>query len=244
MGKVGWLSFTSQGGLKTIVAALALKFRGLLIAVVVLMLSAGLALAGGGLELLAGSDGATDGSAPTVIENGDGEDAENHGDLVSEAAQMDTPVPAEGAEGFKNHGAFVSCVARKLYLDPDADAADEIVLAELTPEDCDGDDEDEVVTDDPVVENGDEWDNHGDLVSDAAQIETLPDGFESRGAFVSCVAKMAYGKKGVEAPTDFALSDLSTDDCDGDDEADAEATTDDGPGKSVLAKGKGHGRGR
>jgi hypothetical protein len=232
----------------TIVAALALKFRGLLIAVVVLMLSAGLALAGGGLEILAGSGGATDGSAPVVIENGDGDDADSHGDLVSEAAQMDTPVPAEG-EGFKNHGAFVSCVARKLYLDPEADPAVEIVLAELTPEDCDGnDDEDEVVTDDPVVENGDEWDNHGDLVSDAAQIETLPDGFETRGAFVSCVAKMAYGKKGVEAPTDFALSDLTTDDCDGDDEAYAEATADDGPGKSQQAKGKGkgkgHGRGR
>jgi hypothetical protein len=72
---------------------------------------------------------------------------------------------------------------------------------------------------------------------------TLPEGFDNRGAFVSCVAKMAYGKKGVEAPADFTLAGLTTEDCDQAEE-DAEATADDGPGKSDHAKGKGHGKGK
>ena len=227
--------------------ALALKFRSLLIGIVCLLLSAGLVVAGGGFELLGDSDGATGGSAPAVTENGDGEDADNHGDLVSQAAEMATPEPAEGAEGFKNHGAFVSCVAKLAYGKKGVEAPADFDLATLTPEDCDGDDEDEVVTDDPVVE--DVWDNHGDLVSDAAQMETPvaaagAEGFKNHGAFVSCVAKMAYGKKGSEAPADFVLANLTPDDCDGDDEADAEATTDDGPGKSDQAKAKGHGKGK
>jgi hypothetical protein len=261
---------------ETIVGALALRFRGLLIGVVCLLLSAGLVFAGGGFSFGAGSGGldraaegpgqtvddgddadGDDGDTAPAVHDGD-EDADNHGDLVSQAAQMATPVAAEGAEGFKNHGAFVSCVARKLYLDHDADPAVEIVLAELTPDDCDGDDEDEVATDeveteDPAVtENEDEWDNHGDLVSDAAQMATPvaaegAEGFKSHGAFVSCVAKMAYGKKGVEAPTDFVLAELTPEDCDQAEE-DAAASADDGPGKSAQGKGhgkgKGHGRGR
>jgi hypothetical protein len=61
----------------------------------------------------------------------------NHGAMVSEAAGMETP------EGFDNHGAFVSCVAKmnRGQLGPDADLS-ELVLADLTPEDCDADAED------------------------------------------------------------------------------------------------------
>jgi hypothetical protein len=225
------------------VRALALRFRSLLIGIACLLLSAGLVFAGGGFELLGNSDGATGGSAPAVTENGDGEDSDNHGDLVSQAAQMATPVAAEGTEGFKNHGAFVSCVARKLYEDPAADPAVEIDLATLTPEDCDSDDEDEVATEEDPAITEDEWDNHGDLVSDATQIEILPEGFETRGAFVSCVAKMAYGKTGSEAPAGFTLAGLTPDACEQAEE-DAAATADDGPGKSDQAKGKGNGRGK
>jgi len=60
-----------------------------------------------------------------------------HGAMVSEAAQMETP------DGFANHGAFVSCVARmnRGHLGFDADLS-ELVLADLTPEDCDEDAED------------------------------------------------------------------------------------------------------
>jgi hypothetical protein len=90
-------------------------------------------------------------------------------------------------------------------------------------------------------EDSDQWDNHGDLVSDAAQMET-PDGFKNHGAFVSCVAKMRYGKKGSEAPADFVLAELTPEDCDRSAE-DAAAGADDGPGKSDKARGKGHGWG-
>jgi len=243
------------------VSTLALKFRGPLIAVVVLLLSAGLALAGGGLTFpdvgSGGPDLTTDGTSQTAddgdnADDGDeatdeDEDGDNHGDLVSEAAQMTTP------DGFRNHGAFVSCVARKLYEDPDADPAVEVVLAELTPEDCerDADAPEEEETDDPADEATDAWDNHGDMVSEAAQMVT-PDGFGNHGAFVSCVAKMSYGKKGSEAPADFVLAELTPEDC-AQAEADADAAKADKADKADKQKkdkshgkghGKGHGRGR
>jgi hypothetical protein len=70
---------------------------------------------------------ATDGT-DTDTEDTDAEDvSDSHGAIVSEAAHMDTPA------GFRNHGAFVSCVAQM----PDAAAgAAPLDLAALTPADC------------------------------------------------------------------------------------------------------------
>lgn len=113
-------------------SALALKLRGPAIAVVVLLFSAGLALAGGGLTFPEA------GSNPTADE-GDGTD--NHGDLVSDAAQMETP------DGFKNHGAFVSCVAKLTYGKKGSEAPADFKLADLTPEDCAKADKDEAKAD-------------------------------------------------------------------------------------------------
>lgn len=216
-------------------SALALKFRGPLIAVVVLLFSAGLALAGGGLTFPEA------GSNPTADE-GDG--TGNHGDLVSEAAQMETP------DGFKNHGAFVSCVARKLYEDDSEAEAGELVLADLTPADCerdDSEDEGEADTDDPADADEDGWKNHGAMVSEAAHMET-PDGFKNHGAFVSCVAKLTYGKKGSEAPSDFVLADLTPEECakaKADRKADKdEAKADKAKEKAERKKNKGHGQDR
>jgi hypothetical protein len=236
------------------VGALTLRFRSLLIGIVCLLLSAGLVFAGGGFSFSNGSGGrdraaeaplqtvddsdGDDSEAAPAVNDGD-EDADNHGDLVSQAAQMATPVAAEGAEGFKNHGAFVSCVAKLAYGKKGVEAPADFDLAKLTPADCDGDDEEEAVPNDPVVE--DAWANHGDLVSEAAQMATLPAGFDTRGAFVSCVAKMAYGKKGSEAPVGFTLAGLTPLACEQAEE-DATASADDGPGKSDQAKGKGHGK--
>jgi len=107
------------------------------------------------------------------------------------------------------------------------------------------------------------WDNHGALVSEAAQMET-PDAFEGdHGAFVSCVARMNRGQLGPDADlSELVLAELTPDDCDGEDgdtvegETEAEADTagtDDGPGRSGEAKarkeargqrGNGHGNGR
>jgi hypothetical protein len=83
-------------------------------------------------EALPEGDEAAEETAETVAETTDG--WANHGAMVSEAAQMDTP------EGFDTHGAFVSCVARmnRGHLGPDADLTG-LVLADLTPDDCDGD---------------------------------------------------------------------------------------------------------
>ena len=128
----------------------ALKFRGLPIAVAALLLSAGLVFAAGGLNLpgAGGTDGTNTDATSQTVDNGDGlsepapavdgdEDAwDNHGDLVSEAAQMATPVAPEGTEGFKNHGAFVSCVAKLAYGKKGVEAPAEFVLANLTPEAC------------------------------------------------------------------------------------------------------------
>jgi hypothetical protein len=98
---------------------IASRFRGVLIAIVVLGLSAGAVFAGHvvlqapATTPTASEQGdqsddadATDNEAPDGTEDGSGNTADNHGALVSMAAQMDTPA------GFANHGAFVSCVAQ------------------------------------------------------------------------------------------------------------------------------------
>jgi len=71
--------------------------------------------------------------APGTAEAGD--QADNHGAMVSQAAGMETPA------GFANHGAFVSCVARQNHghLAP---GATPIPLDQLTPADCAKDAED------------------------------------------------------------------------------------------------------
>ena len=53
-----------------------------------------------------------------------------HGDLVAQAAAMETP------DGFRNHGEFVSCVARMNQGHDDGTATDPIDPATLTPADC------------------------------------------------------------------------------------------------------------
>jgi hypothetical protein len=148
------------------VSQLTTRFRGLFVALVALALSAGAAFAWGGpppaasdgLATAAAAAGKTvpdrADEAPTAGEDEDadqGDEAEApetetpdeeagstdaHGDLVSEAAQMDTPASFTD-EGF-NHGAFVSCVARmnRGHEDPDAAPSEPVDLAALTPKDC------------------------------------------------------------------------------------------------------------
>jgi hypothetical protein len=133
-------------------------FRGLGIAVAVLALSAGAVFAGQAAlsapttspvaaeetpdaDETPGTE-APDTEEPTedadedadeaVLEETDDPEAGNHGTLVSEAAQMETPA------GFENHGAFVSCVARLNNGQwAGAEPAVPVVLANLTPEACD-----------------------------------------------------------------------------------------------------------
>lgn len=58
-------------------------------------------------------------------------DGDNHGSLVSVAAQMPTP------SGFPNHGAFVSCVAKLNHGQwGGGQPATPVVLGTLTPEQC------------------------------------------------------------------------------------------------------------
>ena len=129
------------------------RLRGLGISLVVLTLSAGAVLAGGslpeqashGLETAGEAAGKTVPVRPSAEEPAADEESEeaeepaetpeeeadadgssdNHGALVSAAAQMETP------EGFRNHGAFVSCVAHM----KDGTLAT-VDLEALTPEDC------------------------------------------------------------------------------------------------------------
>ena len=139
---------------------LTTRFRGLFVALVALALSAGAAFAWGGPPEAASDGLATAAAAagktvPARAEeapnaNGD-EDAETgdepeapetdppedessdaHGTLVSDAAAMDTP------DGFRNHGEFLSCVARMNHghEDPDAPPAEPVDPTTLTPEDC------------------------------------------------------------------------------------------------------------
>ena len=134
---------------------IARRFRGVLIAIVVLGLSAGAVFAGH-VVLQATA------TAPTASEQGDqneqadendneapetqdgDQDApktedgtgptDNHGALVSRAAQMETPVAAAGTVGFANHGEFVSCVAH-MTLPAGTDAAT-FDFANVTPVSC------------------------------------------------------------------------------------------------------------
>jgi hypothetical protein len=152
---------------------LARRARGLPVAVAVLVISASVAFAGGpGSMPEASADGlavaaeAADkvvpvgpsaeeaveepaeeleptAEEPAEEEPADEERPDNHGATVSEAAQMETP------EGFVNHGAFVSCVARMAHGE-DAPAID---LTTITPESCtlDEDDGEEAEEDDAAA---------------------------------------------------------------------------------------------
>jgi hypothetical protein len=181
------------------VLGLAGRARGLAVALVVLVLSAGAALAGG--------DG-----PPTAADFGLQTAGEESGQTVPVRADADEPQDEEGDEEAA----------------PEADEETE-ELAETEG-----------------------WENHGDLVSDAAQMET-PDTFEgNHGAFVSCVARMNRGQLGPDADlSELVLAELTLDDCDGEDgesSADAEteadaASTDDGPGRSAEAKAQKAARG-
>lgn len=131
---------------------IARRFRGVLIAIVVLGLSASAVFAANVLPQLTGafSAGATtaqhEGSAADeekdeapdadedATEDTDASEADaddpatigNHGSFVSQAAHMATPA------GFRNHGAFVSCVAH--IKDVPADTA--AFFAALKATDC------------------------------------------------------------------------------------------------------------
>lgn len=72
------------------------------------------------------SDDASEDADDTDAKAPEGGESDTHGTLVSEAAQMTTP------PGFRNHGAFVSCVAKS---GKDA-AVPAIDPATLTPADC------------------------------------------------------------------------------------------------------------
>ena len=144
---------------------LTTRFRGLFVALVALALSAGAAFAWGGPpeaanDGLATAAAAADKTVPARAdeapagaedEDADTDEAEapetedpaddsasgdTHGDLVSQAAEMDTPTAFTDA-GF-NHGAFVSCVARMNHghEDPDAAPSEPVDLTTLTPETC------------------------------------------------------------------------------------------------------------
>jgi hypothetical protein len=135
------------------------RSRGLLIALVVLGLSAGFALAArpmpeaaadglataaaaAGKTVPVGNPGVEDPTQGTETEDPEAEDPETedpeatvedgaHGDLVAEAAQMETP------DGFANHGEFVSCVARMNHgHEPAEEPSEPVDLADVTPELC------------------------------------------------------------------------------------------------------------
>jgi hypothetical protein len=143
---------------------IARRFRGVLIAIVVLGISAGAVFAGHvTLQVPASAptaseqgdqneqadendnetpeaddnDGADEQEAPEPPDADTGDTAAEgtHGALVSAAAQMDTPVMlGEGAVQFKNHGEFVSCVAHIKTMPAGMDVA--AVLAKVTPDSC------------------------------------------------------------------------------------------------------------
>jgi hypothetical protein len=186
---------------------IARRFRGVLIAIVVLGLSAGAVFAGHVvLQATATAPTASeqgdqnedadenDNEAPDGAEDGSGDAAAAHGALVSQAAQMDAPVAALGEAGFRNHGEFVSCVAhmKDFVLSAEFESTADF-LAQLKPSDC-------TATDEDATEDGTETesDNHGALVSEAAQMatpvntSTAPEAkqFANHGEFVSCVARM------------------------------------------------------
>jgi hypothetical protein len=124
---------------------LARHLRGMAVAVVALAITAGMVLAGGPMP-----DAATDGlaraaeaagkvvpvaSEPEPANEESDEESDAHGAVVSEAARMETP------DGFRNHGHWVSCVARM----PHGAGATPIDLDAIDPASCpapgNGDDE-------------------------------------------------------------------------------------------------------
>ena len=230
---------------------IARRFRGVIIALVVLGLSASVAFAGH-LTLAPttqptaaeqGDQGdqadENDNDTPDADENdNDTPDAEdnstdespstdNHGALVSTAAMMTEP------EGFKNHGAFVSCVAH-MKIAPTLAAGQtlEAFLAALTPADCvrdRGEDTGDASNEDGTADaaTNDAF-NHGALVSTAAQMAD-PEGFNNHGEFVSCVARMKDLPVGMSI--DQVLAAVTADAC--------RATTD---AKSAAKAEKAHGK--
>jgi hypothetical protein len=136
---------------------IARRFRGVLIAIVVLGLSAGAVFAGH-VVLQAPATVPTaaeqgdqneevdenDNEAPEADEaddqeapDGTGDKPDNHGALVSAAARMETPFFAgAGATQFANHGAFVSCVAQMKSLPEGFKGTQEAFLATVTPTTC------------------------------------------------------------------------------------------------------------
>jgi hypothetical protein len=225
---------------------IARRFRGVLIAIVVLGLSAGAVFAGHVvLQATATAPTASeqgdqnedaDQNANDAPETQDGDAADAHGALVSQAARMDTPT-VDPADPFKNHGEFVSCVAHVKTLPTGVDAT--TFLSTLTPTICAQlAAADEAATAD-VTET--ETDNHGALVSRAAQMDT-PAGFANHGAFVSCVAHM----KDVTDAATFDFSTVTVESCAAADAAraaDKAAKADVVHGKAGQhGKGKGHNR--
>ena len=126
----------------TIVGSLKRRLRSLLIALAVLALSAGVALAGRGSHPITTSDP----TGPSAQNENAGGDADESEAPESEAPESEAPT----------HGT------------PDAGAPD---------------------AGSPTAEHPD---NHGKLVSEAAQTAT-PAGFDNHGAWVSSVAKQNHG---------------------------------------------------
>lgn len=165
------------------------------------------------------------------------------------AARGDAP-PAAAADGLARAAEAAGMTVPVRAVDTDVDEpgetdAEQVDEAE-TPE-AEGSDTDSTETD------GSE-DNHGALVSEAAQMKT-PDGFANHGAFVSCVARMNHGHEDPTASSEpIDLSTLTPEDCgqtsveatDGKtdvktDAADAGTAHGKGHGKAKGAKGHGHG---
>jgi hypothetical protein len=139
---------------------IARRFRGAAIAIVVLGLSAGAVFAG---HVVLQAPATTPTTAEQGDQNDQGDEnanetpepaetpeapeapdantpdltgvpGDNHGALVSAAAQMPTPVAAAGGLQFANHGEFVSCVAHVKTLPTGMTVA--AFLATVTPESC------------------------------------------------------------------------------------------------------------
>ena len=138
---------------------LARHIRGLIVALVILLFSAGIVLGARSLPTVSGapvsaqneSDNGDENAAEETDEPDASESTEpseaaepsetpesaaeaetaggDHGAIVSEAAQMPTP------DGFKNHGAWVSCVAHMTKVPVAADAP-ALTLADITPDAC------------------------------------------------------------------------------------------------------------
>jgi hypothetical protein len=242
------------------VELIARRFRGVIIALVVLGLSASVAFAGH-LTLAPTSQPTTSEQGDQdeqATENDESSDADedsgdaaagNHGAVVSMAAMMDTPVAAEGEEGFKNHGAFVSCVA---HMKDDPVLAEGQTLADflgaLTPADCTAGDEDATEAEAEAEDAEGDAFNHGALVSAAAQMETPvaaagETAFANHGEFVSCVAKMRDVPAGMTV--EQVLAGVTATTCAAADQARADAKAaakaDKVRGKSADHKGKGRG---